>query len=196
MPKTSNSGLPRGAGPLAPAILLFFVLMAGFFWRPIYSVLTISFIDLLSYTPFSFYGKPANIKEYTSLNCSPRLWNHVYFPARLYVIEPCIAVTGIIVSNRTFADGDNHILFKPDKEFSGLTTVSNLIWGNALVVETICQNPIEEDFGKASEACKNFNYFVEIPPVGSHVRITGTYVLDKHYGWREIHPVTSIEKVN
>jgi len=32
--------------------------------------------------------------------------------------------------------------------------------------------------------------------VGEHVRVTGTYVLDSHNGWTEIHPVTRIDKLN
>jgi hypothetical protein len=42
-------------------------------------------------------------------------------------------------------------------------------------------------------ACKNFKSKITIPPVGSHVAITGTYVQDtNHAKWMEIHPVTSI----
>jgi hypothetical protein len=29
--------------------------------------------------------------------------------------------------------------------------------------------------------------------VGAHVRATGTYVIDSHNGWAEIHPVSRIE---
>ena len=37
---------------------------------------------------------------------------------------------------------------------------------------------------------------VQIPPIGSHVRIVGTYVQDtNHTQWMEIHPVTSITVV-
>jgi hypothetical protein len=45
----------------------------------------------------------------------------------------------------------------------------------------------------AKAACKGFHSGVTIPPVGSHVSITGTWVQDmEHAKWFEIHPVTSI----
>jgi hypothetical protein len=37
---------------------------------------------------------------------------------------------------------------------------------------------------------------VAIPNVGDRVRVTGAYVTDRDNGWREIHPVTRIEKIN
>ena len=41
--------------------------------------------------------------------------------------------------------------------------------------------------------CKNFHQNITIPPDGTHVSITGSYVLDEdHERWAEIHPVTSI----
>jgi hypothetical protein len=45
-------------------------------------------------------------------------------------------------------------------------------------------------------ACQDFHQNIVIPPIGSHVNITGSYVLDKEHGnWAEIHPVTSITKI-
>jgi hypothetical protein len=63
-----------------------------------------------------------------------------------------------------------------------------------LVAEVICQNPVEQ--ADAVDACSDFNYTVNVPPVGTHVKVTGSYVLDlQHGGWAEIHPVTSIEEI-
>ena len=60
-----------------------------------------------------------------------------------------------------------------------------------LVFEIICMFPVTQADAKA--ACKGFHSGVTIPPVGSHVSITGTWVQDmEHAKWFEIHPVTSI----
>ena len=47
----------------------------------------------------------------------------------------------------------------------------------------------------AISACQNFHQGIDIPPVGSHIQVTGSYVLDKeHSEWAEIHPITTIAK--
>ena len=63
-----------------------------------------------------------------------------------------------------------------------------------MVVEPICQKQVEQ--ADAIEACANFDEYLDIPPVGTHVKVTGSYVLDhQHGGWAEIHPATSIEEI-
>jgi hypothetical protein len=60
-----------------------------------------------------------------------------------------------------------------------------------LVLEPICQNLVTQT--DAIEACQNFQQSLNIPPVGTHVTVTGSFVHDlDHGGWSEIHPVTSI----
>ena len=60
-----------------------------------------------------------------------------------------------------------------------------------LVLEAVCQNPVSQP--DAISACANFNQNISIPSVGTHVNVTGSYVLDgQHGGWAEIHPITSI----
>ena len=60
-----------------------------------------------------------------------------------------------------------------------------------LVVEPICVNKVTQ--ADAISACQNFHQNISVPPIGSHVNITGSYALDKEHGnWAEIHPVTSI----
>ncbi len=57
--------------------------------------------------------------------------------------------------------------------------------------EIVCKFPVKQADAKAS--CVGFQNSVQIPPVGSHVRIVGQYVQEKnHKKWMEIHPVTSI----
>src|SRR5260370_18229669 len=49
----------------------------------------------------------------------------------------------------------------------------------------------------AKAACQGYTDQVTLPPVGSHVRIVGTYVQDTfHAKWMEIHPVTTITSIS
>jgi hypothetical protein len=124
--------------------------------------------------------------------CDQTLWNHVYNPTRLQVVDNCKSVTGIIESKRVEKDGDFHIRVKLDPPFSNMINSANIQnqFGD-LVVEPICVNKVTQ--ADAISACQNFRQNISIPPIGSHVKITGTYVLDKEHGsWAEIHPVTSI----
>lgn len=64
--------------------------------------------------------------------------------------------------------------------------------GSNMVFEIVCMFHVSQADAKA--ACPpTFHNPVQLPPVGSHVRIVGTYVQDtNHAQWMEIHPVTSI----
>ena len=66
--------------------------------------------------------------------------------------------------------------------------------GGNLVFEIVCRFPVTQADAKA--ACQGFNDQVKLLPVGTHVKIVGTYVQDTfHAQWMEIHPVTSITPV-
>jgi hypothetical protein len=127
--------------------------------------------------------------------CDKSLWNHVYNPQRLQVVSPCKSVLGVIESKRVEKDGDYHIRVKLDPQFSNLINSANIKNQFAdLVVEPICVNKVTQ--ADAISACQNFHQNIVIPPIGSHVNITGSYVLDKEHGnWAEIHPVTSMIKI-
>src|SRR5246127_4767767 len=137
----------------------------------------------------------------TAAGCDASLWTHVYHPDRLIVKQQCIAVTGTIVDAtngkksdgvRHEADGDTHAWLKLDSEFENLLNAGNISAedGN-LVLEVVCKFPVKQTDAKA--ACQGFTNQVNIPAVGSHVRIVGTLVQDTfHAKWMEIHPVTSI----
>lgn len=129
---------------------------------------------------------------HSSANCDQSLWDHVYHPWRLQVNDPCMTVTGTIQSIRTEKDGDLHIRLKLDPEFTNLLNDANLAgqFGN-LVVEPVCQGNVTQP--DAVAACQNFHQDINVPSVGTHVTVTGSYVLDSQHGWMEIHPVTSIE---
>jgi len=50
----------------------------------------------------------------SSGECDQSLWNHVYYPSRLQVVDPCKTVSGIIESKKVEKDGDYHIRLKAD----------------------------------------------------------------------------------
>jgi hypothetical protein len=82
-----------------------------------------------------------------------------------------------------------------DSEFASMINTANVNrqFGD-LVLEPICQNPVTQS--DAIAACANFHQNINIPPVGTHVTVTGSYVLDHGHGvWAEIHPVASILEV-
>lgn len=124
--------------------------------------------------------------------CDKSLWDHIYHPNRLQVVEDCKTVTGTIDHIIVEKDGDSHIRLKLDPQYANLINDANISGQHGdLVVEPICQNPVTQQ--DAIDACAGFDYHVDIPPEGTHVSVIGSYVLDNdHGGWAEIHPVTSI----
>lgn len=157
------------------------------------------FVDLSPTTTPVTPAPPPN-----GAQCDASLWNHVYHPQRLIVNQQCIAVTGTIVDAtagkkpdgvRHEKDGDTHGWLKVDPEFQNLLNAGNMsAEGSNLVFEIVCKFPVTQVDAKT--ACSGYTNMVTLPPVGSHVRIVGTYVQDTfHAKWMEIHPVTSITVV-
>ena len=142
-------------------------------------------------------SSPKENEEPTAQNvaCDQSLWTHVYNTERLQIIDNCKTVSGFIETIRVEKDGDYHIGLKLDLQYADLVNESNMKNQNGnLVVEVICQRPVTQQ--DAIGACANFSQHIDIPPLGTHVRVTGSYVLDKQHGnWAEIHPVSSIEKI-
>jgi len=137
----------------------------------------------------------------TEAGCHLGLWHHIYHPSRLIVHAECITVTGTIVDAthghykdgvRHEADGDTHGWLRPDAPYDTLLDPGNKKDedGN-IVFEVPCFFKVTQ--ADAKPACKNWHDGLELPPVGSHVRMQGTYVMDTNHGrWMEIHPVTSV----
>jgi hypothetical protein len=124
--------------------------------------------------------------------CDESLWNHVYQSSRLQILNRCITVSGVVESIRSETDGDSHIRVKLDSQFTYLINAANIKdqFGD-LVVEPICQHSVIQP--NAFFACIDFHQNINIPPIGTHVKVAGSYVLDTwHDKWAEIHPVTSI----
>jgi uncharacterized protein YraI len=148
--------------------------------------------------------QPPGAIQPTPTGCDPSLAHHVYHATRLIVKQECISVTGKIVDAtagkrsdgvRKEQDGDTHGWLKVDAEFQNLLNAGNMSdEGGNLVFEIVCKFPVTQADAKA--ACQGYTDQVTLPPVGSHVRIVGTYVQDTfHAKWMEIHPVTSITVV-
>jgi uncharacterized protein YraI len=138
----------------------------------------------------------------SSAQCDASLWAHVYNADRLIVHAQCIAITGTIVDAtngkqhdgvRHEKDGDTHGWLKLDASFDTLINNGNRSKeGSNLVFEIVCRFHVTQNDAKA--ACPaSYHTSVTLPPVGSHVRMVGSYVMDNnHDKWMEIHPVTSI----
>ena len=136
----------------------------------------------------------AEVSQSAATGCDASLWNHVYSPKRLEQLASCISATGIIDESNVDEDGDQHFLLKLDPGQDTLVNKRNQKKkGGELVLEIVCANPTKMKKPKA--ACAGFTNPVPILPVGAHVRATGTYVLDTHNGWMEIHPISKLEKM-
>lgn len=138
------------------------------------------------------------------VGCGDSLWQHVYHPSRLLVLQDCVTVTGTIVDAtanmahhqadgaRHEPDGDTHGWLKVDPQFANLINAGNTSNedGN-LVFEIVCHYTVSQADAKPS--CQGFTDHTVIPPIGSHVAITGTLVKEtNHAHWNEIHPVSRI----
>ncbi len=147
--------------------------------------ITLLVLSTLASSPFT-----QNVK---AQKCDSSLWDHVYLAQiRLSIPDLCTTVSGTIINRTSQLDGDIHLMIKLDPQSTNILTPANFEQLHGLlVVEPICQsspiNPL------SIESCQGFHQNINIPPDGTHVIITGSYVLDiGHGGWAEIHPVTSI----
>ena len=136
----------------------------------------------------------AEVSQSAATGCDASLWNHVYSPKRLQQLASCVSVTGTIDESNVDADGDQHFLLKLDPGQDTLVNKRNdKKKSGDIVLEIVCANPTT--MKKPRSACAGYANPVPISPVGAHVRATGTYVLDSHNGWVEIHPVSKLEKM-
>lgn len=141
----------------------------------------------------AFY--PFKIWAFVSQQCDRSLWDHVYNPSRLQVMQECINVQGTVDHMRLEPDGDYHIRVHVDND--SLLNDDNVARQQAdLVVEPICVGPTTQQ--DAIPACAGYTNNVTIPSVNDLVNITGTFVLDTspNHGWNEIHPVTSLNIIS
>jgi len=135
----------------------------------------------------------AEVSQFAATGCDASLWDHVYSPARLQQLAPCLSVTGVIDESSVDEDGDQHFLLKLDPGQDRLVNKRNAKKkAGDIVLEIVCANPTT--MKKPKSACAGYTNPIPIPAVGAHVRATGTYVIDSHNGWAEIHPVSMFSK--
>jgi len=139
-----------------------------------------------------FFLDSSCLAQKSGNNCDKKLWNFVWEPKRLQVLDKCKTVSGVIVEKNADPDGDEHMLLKLDNGQEKLLNKKNYTKkdGN-LVIEAVCINHITRKIAKG--ICKGYVNQVQLPHVGDHVKVTGSYVLDSHNGWTEIHPITKVE---
>jgi len=139
------------------------------------------------------------------VGCGDGMWQHVYHPSRLLVKQDCVTVTGVIVDAtagqshhhsdgmRHEPDGDTHVWLRVDSQFADMINAGNTSdEGGNLVFELVCHYTVTQT--DAKPACAGFADHTTIPPIGTHVAITGTFVQEKnHKKWNEIHPVSRIQ---
>ncbi len=131
------------------------------------------------YNPASWMGTQWNQTREGGF-CKPgNVFEHVYDPARLRILDTCVTIRGVVVSEITIAaDGDVTFDVKLDPPYQHMLSIGSYILRNgAIHVEIV---PYDRDA-------------VLIPKKGDYVEITGVWVVDTDHGsWSEIHPAWSV----
>jgi hypothetical protein len=127
--------------------------------------------------------------------CSADPLAHVYNPDRLQPLAACIKLTGTIDSETPQADGDYHVRLRLDPNQTCasqpcLDSKNLSDQAGDLILEPVCENPISQ--ADAVAACQGYHNPLVLPAAGSHVQVTGPFVLDSVHGWNEIHPLESV----
>ncbi|MGH7764587.1 MAG: hypothetical protein ACREOM_09255 [Candidatus Dormibacteraceae bacterium] len=118
----------------------------------------------------------------------------VHNPDRLQVLDPCRHAAGIVVDVAHEDDGDYHLWFTPDPAYVGLMNSENHFQAKPAMLAEItpgCPADSNPADAHAASLCPRSN--LPIPVIGNHISIDGPWVLDTDHGWREIHPVGSIQ---
>ncbi|MGH7651136.1 MAG: hypothetical protein ACREMS_04775 [Gemmatimonadaceae bacterium] len=125
--------------------------------------------------------------------CDASLWQHLYQPKRLKILDACKVVTGVVQDVQPDDDGDMHAVLMLDQGQESLVNKRNTKKkGSGLVIEIVCSLQPKSP-KSAIKACAGYHASVTMPKAGTHARVTGSYVLDTHNGWEEIHPVSRID---
>jgi hypothetical protein len=116
-----------------------------------------------------------------------------------FQIGDCITVVGQVTwTHYINTDGDANFNVKLDSIYNSLLTPANNspTFNGAIHVEVVCQGPNNSKDPVKVNQCKNPEYdgpIFYLPPVGTRVQVTGTYLLDVNEGGHaEIHPAYNI----
>ena len=139
-------------------------------------------------------SEPEASPQASNGQCDQTLWQYIYHPARLQVLDQCTSVTGTVEEVRKEADGDVHILFRLDQQFESLLNDKNISRQHGdLILEPICQGKVRQ--ADAEEPCSRYNGPYFEPEIGQRYLVSGGYVHDLDHGWNELHPVTSMQPI-
>jgi hypothetical protein len=117
------------------------------------------------------------------------------------VVNPCMTVSGTVQSVTVEVDGDTHFDLALDASFVSLLKPANSLGQHGwLVAEIVPADKAGCIPGQPPRpATGTYNYGIctgtneSNPVIGTHVWVTGPYVLDEdHGGWAEIHPVWQV----
>lgn len=135
-------------------------------------------------------------------SCNQSLWNFIANPpGRFKIINQCVSVTGAVLSINTEPDGDTDFPLLLDTPYRNMVTQANFnsLMRGGIWVEMICQHPEQPSAVEAFKRgeCNGYNGpRFNVPQVGQHLMVTGTYLLDlREGGHAEIHPVSSIQLI-
>jgi hypothetical protein len=130
----------------------------------------------------------------TATQCDQNLWQYVYNPGRLQILNPCTSVTGVVDEVRNEPDGDFHIRLRLDQQFVSLLNQKNISSQQGdLVLEPICQHKVTQP--DAVQPCSGYGGPYFQPQVGQRYLVWGAHVYDSAHGWNELHPVTSMQPI-
>jgi hypothetical protein len=118
----------------------------------------------------------------------------VHNPERLQVLAACRHAAGVAVDVVHEADGDYHVWFRVDPAYQLLLNAENHFQGRPAMLAEItpdCPPGSNPPDGAAAAKCPKSR--LPIPRIGDHFAVDGPWVLDVDHGWREIHPVDSIQ---
>lgn len=151
-------------------------------------------IALLTYRLWRTRQSTPSPGPQTIAQCDQSLWQDVYHPNRLQVLNACTSVTGVVDEVRQEPDGDFHILFRLDPQFASLLNQKNISSQHGdLVLEPICQHHVTQ--ADAVAPCQPYSGPYFQPQVGQRYLVWGAHVFDADHGWNELHPITSMQPI-
>jgi hypothetical protein len=133
----------------------------------------------------------------------------VYFPERLKLQDRCMTVSGTVDCLKAEPDGDIHLRLRPDGQYLRLLRPANSLQTCAdqpsphLIVEIIPQH--SHGIFRTNDADAGGFITPAAPSPGSHIVVTGPYVIDTNVlhrvlyqgrpaeNWAEIHPAWAIK---
>jgi hypothetical protein len=108
------------------------------------------------------------------------VFQYVYDPARLRIMDTCVTVEGVVVSNiHKYADGDICFDVAIEPEYNNMLSIGSMVLRHGAIHVEI----VPHDQGT-----------VVVPKKGDFVKIIGAWVIDTDHGsYSEIHPAWYIE---